>query len=185
MTVGQNAGRIAPPEHSSEAIREQLDRILNSALFAQSERLSRFLRYTVEETLEGRADRIKEYVLALEVFDRPESFDPQTDPTVRVHAGRLRAKLQEYYETAGREDPIVIEVPKRSYVPAFRNRAPRPSLWPKVAMVSAALVLVGLLAWWAVGKFRRVARPTEIRSIAVLRSPTSARRRTSSTFATA
>ncbi len=168
MTVRQNAGGIAPAEHSSEAIHGQLDRILNSALFAQSERLSRFLRYTVEETLQGRADRIKEYVLALDVFDRPESFDPQTDPIVRVHAGRLRAKLQEYYETAGREDPILIEFPKRSYVPTFSKRAPRPSLWPKVAMASAALVLVGLLAWWGVGEFRRVARPTEIRSIAVL-----------------
>lgn len=104
-------------ESDQRAIREQLDRILHSGPFHQSHRRQRFLEYLVNETLAGRTDRLKGYNVALEVFDRPETFDPIVDPVVRIEAGRLREKLREYYEAEGQSDPIRIELPKGTYTP--------------------------------------------------------------------
>jgi TolB-like protein len=104
-------------ESDQEAIRHQLDRILNSGPFHQSQRRQRFLEYLVNETLAGRSDRLKGYNIALEVFDRPETFDPILDPIVRIEGARLREKLHEYYWTDGRNDPIHIDLPKGSYTP--------------------------------------------------------------------
>jgi serine/threonine-protein kinase len=77
----------------------------------------RFLRFTVEELLAGRACRLKEYVIGVEVFDRGDSFDPRVDPIVRVEARRLRSKLCDYYEREGRLETLRIEFPKGGYVP--------------------------------------------------------------------
>ena len=96
-------------------IREQLSRILHSSLFTQADRLSRFLEYIVEASLSGRSDKLNQYLIGLEVFDRNETFDPAVDSSVRVEAGRLRAKLREYYTEIGQSDPILIELPKGSY----------------------------------------------------------------------
>ena len=96
-------------ESDQEAIRHQLVRILHSGPFHQSQRRQRFLEYLVNETLAGRGERLKAYNVALEVFDRPASFDPVVDPLVRIEAARLRDKLREYYEADGRSDPIHIE----------------------------------------------------------------------------
>ncbi|WP_459630604.1 hypothetical protein [Alsobacter sp. R-9] len=108
------------------AIRQQLDRILGGADFRRSERLSKFLRFIVEEALAGRADRLKAYTIALSVFDRPASFDPQTDPLVRIEATRLRRALEHYYLTEGGADPLVIGVPKGAYVPQISSRHDEP-----------------------------------------------------------
>ena len=104
-------------ESDQKAIREQLDRILNSGPFHQSQRRQRFLEYIVNETLAGRGERLKGYNIALEVFDRAETFDPNVDPIVRIEAARLRDKLREYYEADGQGDPIRIELPKGTYTP--------------------------------------------------------------------
>ncbi|HSI11893.1 MAG TPA: hypothetical protein VK961_07605 [Chthoniobacter sp.] len=104
------------------AIRAQLVRITQSGPFLQSRRRQRFLNYIVNEVLAGRGERIKGYSVALEVFDRPESFDPVVDPIVRIEAVRLREKLREYYEAVGRSDPVVIELPKGTYSPHIRFR---------------------------------------------------------------
>ena len=85
-------------ESEQEAIREQLVRILNSGPFHQSPRRKRFLEYIVNETMAGRGERLKGYNVALEVFDRPKTFDPDVDPIVRIEAARLRDRLREYYE---------------------------------------------------------------------------------------
>jgi hypothetical protein len=77
-------------ESDQKAIREELDRILHSGPFLQSRRRQRFLEYIVNETLAGRGDRLKGYNIALEVFERPETFDPAIDPLVRIEAARLR-----------------------------------------------------------------------------------------------
>ena len=106
-----------------EDVRAQVDEILSSPDFAQSDRLQKFLRFVVEETLAGRASTLKEYTIALEVFERDESFDPQTSSIVRVEASRLRSKLEKYNATAGRNDPIRIGLPPGSYVPAFQTAA--------------------------------------------------------------
>ena len=91
-------------ESDQKAIREQLVRILNSGPFHQSQRRQRFLEYLVNETLAGRGERLKGYNVALEVFDRPETFDPTVDHLVRIEAARLREKLREYYGADGQSD---------------------------------------------------------------------------------
>jgi TolB-like protein len=101
------------------AIEEETDRILASKEFDASERNRRFLRYVVEETVAGRAGRIKAYSIATAVFNRDDSFDPQTDPIIRIEASRLRRSLERYYLTDGRLDPIRITIPKGSYIPQF------------------------------------------------------------------
>jgi hypothetical protein len=105
-----------------EGARAALQRILASSTFAGSERLSRFLSLAVEQTLLGQGELLKEYFLGVEVFGRPESYDPRTDPIVRVEARRLRAKLAAYYEGEGAHDALIIDFPKGSYVPEFRVR---------------------------------------------------------------
>ena len=81
----------------SEEIQAQLRKILASEQFANSDRMSRFLRFTVERAIQGKGDHLKEYLLGVEVFDRKESYDPRIDPIVRVEARRLRSKLKKYY----------------------------------------------------------------------------------------
>ncbi|MBI1731801.1 MAG: hypothetical protein HYR49_03400 [Gammaproteobacteria bacterium] len=102
------------------AIRDQLARMLRHPLFAQSERQSRFLKYVVEETVTGAGRRLNQFVLGVEVFDRDQRFDPAIDSIVRVEAGRLRAKLREYYDEFGQDDPVVIELPKGTYAMAVQ-----------------------------------------------------------------
>ena len=106
-------------EADQAAVRTELDRVLKSAPFRQSQRRQRFLQFIVEETLASRGDRLKAYTIAVEVFERPESFDAQTDPMVRIEAGRLRDKLREFYAAEGQSDPVQIELPKGSYAPLF------------------------------------------------------------------
>ncbi len=119
-TNGQETG--ATGRIPIESIHEQVQRILSSRRFAGSERHCRLLRYLLEQTLEGRGDQLKEYVLGVEVFDRQSSFDPQTDPIVRSELSRLRAKLKDYYEGEGRDDSVIIDLPKRSYSLLFQLR---------------------------------------------------------------
>ena len=109
-------------ESDQKAIREQLVRILNSGPFHQSRRRQRFLEYLVNETLAGRGERLKAYNVALEVFERPETFDPTVDNLVRIEAARLREKLREYYGTDGQDDLIHIDLPKGSYTPQIEFR---------------------------------------------------------------
>jgi TolB-like protein/Tfp pilus assembly protein PilF len=113
---------------SHEAVEEQLQRVLASPLFINSHRLSKFLRFTVETTLEGEGEQIKEYLIGTEVFGRNSSYDPRTDPVVRIEAGRLRTKLAEYYRTQGQGDPVLIDLPKGRYVAVFQPRIPRPGM---------------------------------------------------------
>ena len=100
----------------------QLGQIVGSPEFSQSERLQSFLTYVVVETLEGRADRLKGYTLGIEVFGREEDFDPAIDCIVRVEAGRLRSRLKSYYMEQGRDDLILIELPKGGYTPRWSVR---------------------------------------------------------------
>ena len=104
------------------AIIAELQKILGSSVFTRARRLREFLAYIVRETSEGRAGQLKEYALGVSVFGRLQSFDPRIDPIVRVDAGRLRARLKEYYRQEGRHDPLYIECVKGSYVPVFRRR---------------------------------------------------------------
>lgn len=106
----------------AEDIHSQLERILQSAHFRDSLRLTSFLKFVVETTLTGKPESIKAYTIAVEALGRTSDFDPQHDPIVRVEAGRLRQALTRYYSEAGRDDPLVIELPRGTYVPNFRRR---------------------------------------------------------------
>jgi TolB-like protein/Flp pilus assembly protein TadD len=105
-------------------LRQQVDRVLGSPTFQQVDRLKRFLTFITLEALAGRSDQLKEYVIGVQVFGKEDSFDPRTDPIVRVQARRLRARLVQYYRDEGQSDEIVIELPKGGYAPVFRQRSP-------------------------------------------------------------
>jgi adenylate cyclase len=110
-----------------EAIRNQLERILGSTEFRASDKQRKFLRFVVDETLADRASQLKGYTIAVAVYGRPEGFDPQVDPIVRVEAGRLRRALERYYLTAGKNDPVRIKIPKGGYAPTFHTDQIPPS----------------------------------------------------------
>ena len=112
---------------SEAQVRAELSRVLASPDFDASERNARFLTHVVEETLAGRASRIKAYSVATSVFGRDERFDPQLDSIVRIEAGRLRRSLERYYLTGGRDNSVRIEIPRGSYVPAFAAKCIRVS----------------------------------------------------------
>src|SRR5688500_14338259 len=153
----------SPPD--AAAVRAQLERILASPGFANAGRLSRFLRFVVERTLDGEGDQLKEYRLGTEVFDRPSDYDPRLDSIVRVEARRLRSKLAEYYEGPGRADPIAIRVDKGSYTAAFERTTPepfvaalpppspaRPHRWLPFALAVAGLLVAVLAGWQVIGR---------------------------------
>ena len=146
-------------ESDQKAIREQLVRILNSGPFHQSQRRQRFLEYLVNETLAGRGERLKGYNIALEVFDRPETFDPTVDPLVRIEAARLRDKLREYYEADGRSDAIHIDLPKGTYAPLIEFRegeqqvkgvSKRRMRWQTTVPVLALILVLGAVGAWLI-----------------------------------
>jgi serine/threonine-protein kinase len=93
------------------AVGEQLARIVDSPRFVSSARLRRFLTHIVNRAIGGDLDSLKEFSVAMEVFDRTSEYDPSIDAIVRVEARRLRAKLKEYYEGPGSNDPVLIGRP--------------------------------------------------------------------------
>ena len=109
-----------------QEVEAQLERLLVSGVLQPSQMLCDMLRFVVEETLAGRQQTIKGYTLATRVFNRPDDFDSSTDPIVRIHAGRLRRRLSEYYAGDGADDPVIIEIPKGGYVPQFAWRTSDP-----------------------------------------------------------
>ena len=138
--VGLRMGLRVPPKHtvvrnsvvnkvcvqngsdeiSDEAIRDALSRILMSSIFAQSGRLSRFIRFTVEAALAHKEEMLKEYLIGIEVYERKSSYQPAEDAIVRSEAHRLRSKLKKYYESVGKDDPVFIYYRVGSYAPVFR-----------------------------------------------------------------
>lgn len=118
MSKTNNEGKIA-----EQSIREELSRMLESPIFAQSERLGRFLRFTVETTLAGNGEALKEYLIGTEVYDRKPPYHPSADSIVRSEARRLRSKLKQYYESVGKDDTVFIYYRPGSYVPVFRTQS--------------------------------------------------------------
>ena len=143
-----------------ESARRQLERVLASPGFLRNERMSRFLRFLAERHLDGHANQLKESVIAVEVFGRKPDHDPVQDSIVRTEAGRLRGRLAEYYVGQGKDDAIVIELPKGGYTPAFRVREPAPPssappppaktsghpVWLVAAGAALALTIVAIAA---------------------------------------
>lgn len=113
---------VLSPEDNTANVRAQMEKVLNSATFIRSKRLGKFLRFTIDQFLDGHQGTLKEYLVGVEVFNKLESFDPRIDSIVRVEARRLRSKLERYYATEGQHDDIVIQIRKGSYVPVILTR---------------------------------------------------------------
>ena len=130
---GDGAPLLRPSDGSAlapSAVLEALARVLASGAFRASARRKRLLGYLVEETVAGRADRLKPYAIAVDALGCDETFDPQADPIVRLEVGRLRRDLEHYYLTDGRDDPLRITIPKGGYVPAFERWGLAPEAAP-------------------------------------------------------
>jgi len=104
-----------PPDQ----IYSELENVLKFYSFKNSTLLSNFLRYIVTETIDERQKYIKEYSIAVNALSRPSHFNPHDDAMVRIHAGRLRKLLNEYYSSDGKDNSVIIHVPKGGYVPEF------------------------------------------------------------------
>jgi TolB-like protein len=154
-----------------EVVREELERILASDGFRLSGRLRRFLQYIVDETLAGRGDQLNAFSISQDVFDRDESFDPQTDSIVRVEAGRLRRRLVQYYADEGQDDSFRIHIPRGAYVPLFETspgsgavetpappehsaakRVLRPTLFLALGLGVLLVAAVAGVAWLTIGE---------------------------------
>ena len=148
---------IDPTQKPSNAeILDELERVLQSDDFQRSERLSAFLRYVVEKSLEGEEDELKGYTIGVEVLEKPDDFDPDIDSSVRVQAIRLRKTLKLYYHAEGQDNLVEIRIPKGAYKPAFsynlnaaqaqKGSEAAASLLQKFFSPWAAIVLIGLFA---------------------------------------
>ena len=127
MKAIQPTPSSAPAERE---VREQVERIVSSATFRPADRLKHFISFVAGQVLQGKGDTLKEYAVGVQVFGRDSSFDPRTDPVVRVQARRLRARLERYYKEEGQNDAILVDLPKGGYAPVFKRRgiAPGPRL---------------------------------------------------------
>jgi TolB-like protein len=149
---------MPPSELDAQAAFEELERVLASPGFARNERLSKFLRYIVERHVEGRDDELKESLIGIHVFGRAPGYDPKKDPIVRTEATRLRARLSEYYLRVGKDNPVMIELPRGGYVPVFlplQTDLKKPAArrfenrWLLPAGIAAVLAIATLiLGWW-------------------------------------
>ncbi len=102
-------------------VRAALDELLGWDELSRSPQLAEFLRYVVEARLSGEAENVKAYAIAVDVFKRPASFDPQADPIVRVQGGRLRALIDRFYAEGRNKVPLRIRIPVGRYVPEFER----------------------------------------------------------------
>src|SRR5271169_5126212 len=151
-----------------ELLLEQINRLVGSHALHGSESLCKLLRYLAKHAVDHPGTPIKEFQIATEVFGRSTDFDPQLDSMVRVQAGRLRAKLTEYYSTEGASDPLVVELPKGSYALIFHARSRlvnsagttaevresvekvrerSPSLWLIPFLATALLIALATIGW--------------------------------------
>src|ERR1039458_5576073 len=107
-----------------EEVKAQLARLLASLLFQHSKHYPGFLRYVVNETLDGRGGFLKERALGAEVFGRDPDYDTNADPVVRTSASEVRKRIAQYYHEPGHESEIRIELASGSYTPEFRYAPP-------------------------------------------------------------
>src|SRR5579872_5773362 len=146
---------MALREGDEGTIRAELDRVLSSAHFARSERVSKLLRFLVERQLAGKEDELKESLIGVEVFGRKPDYDTKLDSTVRTEAARIRARLTRYYSNEGGGAPLMIELPKGGYVPRYGQSELAASFQPAAKKVMIATVLAGFIfitaaicGWW-------------------------------------
>ena len=104
--------------------REELRRVLESKHFTGSPKKTRFLEFVSEQTFLGDGEKLNEYLIGVEVYERGSDFNPQKDPIVRVQAHEIRRQLKKHYEEDGKDRPIRIDLPSGHYVPVFSRSMP-------------------------------------------------------------
>jgi hypothetical protein len=150
-STDQGAHQAKTDSSTSAAQREQVERILAGSVFRGRDSLKRLLAYLSERTLQGTAGDLKEYTIGIEVFHKPDGYDPQQDGSVRQYVGKLRQKLDEYYRSEGTADPIRIDLPKRQFRLEFQESGQKPAVARKPIARRFTLVCVVLLlpvAYW-------------------------------------
>ncbi|RCW82598.1 hypothetical protein [Phyllobacterium bourgognense] len=125
MEVDVKVDATEAEEVTEQEAKQELDRLLSDPQFHSTDRNRNFLRFVASEMFEGRAAAVKAYTIAVDVFGRPCSFDPTTDPIVRIEATRLRASLAQYYEAHAEEGSVRIELPRGRYIPVFTKAPPQ------------------------------------------------------------
>ncbi len=107
--------------------REALRRLLQSRHFAKAKSVSRFLEFVCEQSFLGNSEKLNEYLIGVEIYERGADFDPQQDAIVRVQAHEIRRRLKEYYKDDGKDDPLRLEFPPGRYVPVFSRSEGSPT----------------------------------------------------------
>ena len=166
---------------ADEATELQIAKILNSEALRTSEVLRILLRYLADKSLSGEGNQIKEYSIAIDALGKPSTYDPRHDSTVRIHVGRLRQKLTEYYQTEGRDDPIVVDLPKGRFVLTWHQRSPSATTESMRATVMdvrnepsnsrrALVIVLGLATVCACALYGSLRLLTERRQISLVRN---------------
>jgi hypothetical protein len=151
-----------------EATHAQIQRILQSKAFRTSEIHRTLLSYLADKSVSGTADGLKEYTVGLDVFAKPDSYDPRQESTVRMHVARLRQKIGEYYRTEGLDDPIVVDLPKGGFKLTFEPREVRPEpiaaqpivvRWGRkeIGLIAGLVLAIGLAVYFGM-RLRQVER---------------------------
>jgi hypothetical protein len=154
------------PELELDANQVQIQRIVQSKAFKTSEVHRNLLNYLAEKSLAGTAHNLKEYTVGLDVFGKPATYDPRQESVVRMHVGRLRQKLTEYYRTEGQDDPVIVDLPKGAFTLTFAARpavevvpepvAPRQPAFSsrEIALVASLLLAVVFAGYFGLRLFR-------------------------------
>ena len=177
QATGEPSKDASPSDSAGgQAIREHLETVLASPILASSPRRAQLLRYLCTRALDG-GEPVNEYAIGVDVFEKPASFDPRIDSIVRTEMGRLRQRLKDYYSSCEPPSAMRIELPLRSYVPAFTSNDHPPAAVPSVAEPNApartwipwtvaALALVTGLSIWTIRA--RTKTPLPDTTVAVL-----------------
>ena len=149
---------IPSNDEERNAVRKQLNRIIESPMFKNSKRCTLLLSYVVEKALSGKDEHLKERTIGFELFEREADYDTNEDPVVRTTALDVRKRLAQYYQDLGHEAHLLIDLPARGYTPEFRlapetakTKSPvsTPQKWPGILLllVMAAAILTGIVFW--------------------------------------
>ena len=148
ISISSNDGEVMQTEVQSAAVAEQqVERILQSETFRTSDALRRLLKFLLVKSLAGEADQLKEYSVAVDGLGRPESFDPRHESIVRIHMGRLRQKLEEFYRTEGKDDLLIVHLPKGRFKLVYESR-------PSAAEIGAPANPVPVRSGWLDSRWR-------------------------------
>ncbi len=129
----------ASPVNISPEARASLDRLLSSESISRAPRLRAVLKFLIDALIDGRADTINEQTIGQAVFGRPQGYNPGEDNIVRVTMRHLRARIEEFYHSEGRDEKYLLSIPKGKYIPALLFRQPeKPSGFPALKQPAAA-----------------------------------------------